>query len=174
VRKSVLWIVLVVVSVFHLFPAEELEAGATGTAGGSTASAGEEPRIVSSLAEAVSDPPKPLLLVFFALDCPLCWEELFEMKYFVHKHSIPIDLIGVTMDRREELDPFLRKYSFYHPIVSDRQRELYRRFGIRLEPATIIVEDGRILYRDGPVEDFPARKEKIQKCLLQIAAKSPS
>ncbi len=161
-RKNAVLIVLAFVIIIPSGPA------AAGPAGGA-----EDPRIVSSLAEAAPDPLRPIVLVFFSLDCHVCWEELFEMRYFVQKHSIPIDLIGVTMDKREELEPFLRKYSFFHPVVSDRQRELYRRFQVRLEPATVIIENGCILYQDGPVEDYFARREKARKCLLEIAAKSP-
>jgi peroxiredoxin len=133
----------------------------------------EDPLIVSSLAEAAPDQQRPIVLVFFSLDCHVCWEELFEMRYFVQKNSIPIDLIGVTTDKRGELEPFLRKYSFFHPVVSDRRRELYRRFQVRLEPATVIIQNDRILYRDGPVDDYFNRREKARKCLLEIAAKSP-
>jgi peroxiredoxin len=145
----------------------------SGPASAGPARGAEDLRIVSSLAEAAPHPQRPIVLVFFSLECHVCWEELFEMRYFIQKNSIPIDLIGVTTDKREELEPFLRKYSFFHPVVSDRQRELYRRFQVRLEPATVIIRNERILYEDGPVEDYFARREKARKCLLEIAAKSP-
>jgi len=149
-----------------------IQAGAAKVEPAGPAEAAEDPRIVSSLAEAAPDPQKPLVLVFFSLDCHVCWEELFEMRYFIQEYSIPIDLIGVTMDKNDDLEPFLRKYSFFHPVVSDRQRELYRRFQVRLEPATVILENGRVLYRESPVEDYSNRKEKVRKCLLEIAARS--
>jgi peroxiredoxin len=162
VRKNAASVVLALVSIILSGPATARPAGGA-----------EDPRIVSSLAEAAPDPLRPAVLVFFSLDCHVCWEELFEMRYFLQKNSIPIDLIGVTMDKRGELEPFLRKYAFFHPVVSDRQRQLYRRFRVRLEPATVIIQNDRILYHDGPVEAYFARKEKVRKCLLEIAAKSP-
>jgi peroxiredoxin len=162
VRKNTVAVVLIFVIMIHA------SAAAIRLAGGA-----EDPRVVSSLAEAAPDPQRPLVLVFFSLDCPVCWEELFEMRYFIQKHSLPVDLVGVTMDKARDLEPFLRKYSFFHPVVSDRQRELYRRFKVRLEPATVIIQHGRILYRDGPVENYFARREKAQKCLLGIAFRSP-
>jgi peroxiredoxin len=131
-------------------------------------------RIVSSLAEAVRRPDGPLLLVFFSLECPVCWAELFEMKYFVEKNSIPIEFVGVCQESRDELQPFLAKFSFFYPVVSDHKKELYRRFRVRLEPHCVILENGRVILEDNTAEDFLLRKEKIVRCLLGIASRSPA
>jgi peroxiredoxin len=131
-------------------------------------------RIVSSLSEAVRRPDGPLLLVFFSLECPVCWAELFEMKYFVEKNGIPIEFVGVCQESREDLEPFLAKYSFFYPVVSDRKKELYRRFRVRLEPHCVILKNGRVILDDDTAEDFLLRKEKIVRCLLGIVSRSPA
>lgn len=130
------------------------------------------PRIVSSLNEAVPDPQRAMVLVFFSIECPACWEELFEVRWLVSNYSIPIDLVGVTRDRREELEPFLGKFGFQEPVVSDRQRELYRRFRVAGEPFVVILADGAVLYRDHPADGPEERREKTKKCLLEIRDKS--
>lgn len=132
---------------------------------------GEENRVFFSLAEAVKQPERPLLLVFFSLDCHVCWEDLFEMKYFVEKYSIPIELVGIARDDPAELEAFLDKYSFSYPVVCDRRKEIYRRFKVKLEPFKVILKNGTILYEDNGYEDFLARRERIKKCLLEIASK---
>ncbi len=132
------------------------------------------PRVVSSLSQAVSDPQGALVLVFFSLECPVCWEELFEVRDFVFNYSIPIDLVGVTLDQPEVLEPFLRKFGFLEPVVSDRQRELYRRFRVGAEPWVVIIENDLVLYRDRPTDDQSARREKARQCLLGIRDRSRS
>jgi hypothetical protein len=131
-------------------------------------------RVVSSLAEAVCRPDGPLLLVFFSLECPVCWAELFEMKYFVEKNSIPIELIGICQESRDELEPFLAKYSFFYPVVSDRRKEVYRRFKVKLEPHCVILENGCVIFEDNAAEDLLLRREKAYQCLLGIASRSPA
>ena len=128
-------------------------------------------RIYFSLAEAVTQPERPLVLVFFSLDCHVCWEDLIEMKYFVEKNSIPVELVGISKDAPPELEAFLDKYSFSYPVVCDKRKELFRRFKVKLEPFKVILKNETILYEDNGYEDFFVRRERIKKCLLEIASK---
>jgi peroxiredoxin len=130
----------------------------------------ETVKIYSSLEEAVPRPARPLLLVFFSLDCHLCWDELFEMRHFLEKNSIPVDLVGISRDPEEELRPFLSKFAFFHPVVSDRGRALYRRFEVRLEPFRVILDRGSVLYQDDSALDFFVRRDKVKRCLVEIAS----
>jgi peroxiredoxin len=132
---------------------------------------GEKDRIYFSLSEAVKRPDGPLLLVFFSLDCHVCWEDLIEMKYFIEKNSVPIEFIGISKDAPAELEEFLDKYSFSYPLVCDRRKELYRRFKVKLEPVIVILKNGTVLYQDNVYEDFSVRREKVKRCLLEIASK---
>jgi peroxiredoxin len=132
---------------------------------------GQRNRVFFSLAEAVTQPERPLLLVFFSLDCHVCWEDLIEMKYFIEKNDLPVELIGISSDAPPELEDFLDKYSFPYPVVCDKRKELHRRFKVKLEPFKIIIKNDAILYADDAYQDFFARREKVKRCLLEIASK---
>lgn len=134
----------------------------------------ERPRIVSSLEEAAGESRGPFVLVFFSLDCPVCWEELFEARYLLVKNTIPIDLIGISAETPEDLEPFLEKHGFFSPVVSDRRRELFRRFRVRLEPFVVVLEGDRVLYRDDDIDDLVTRREKLRQCVLAINSRRPS
>src|SRR4030042_406749 len=112
-RKKAVLIVLLLGSLMGLLGAGKLRGGVA-------------VKIYCSLEDAVPRPVRPLLLVFFSLECHPCWDELFEMRYFLEKNSIPVDLVGISSEREEELKPFLSKYAFSYPVVSDRGRTLFK------------------------------------------------
>jgi hypothetical protein len=142
-----------------------------GSPSGQVIPGGDGVRIFGALSEAVPRPEQPLLLVFFSLDCPVCWGELFEMRHFIEENDIPVDLIGISSEPEDELRPFLGKYAFFHPVVSDRARALYRRFRVRLEPFLVVLEGDSVLYLDDTSEDFSVRGDKVKRCLLEIASR---
>ena len=131
----------------------------------------EEVKIFSSLGDAVPSPVRPLLLVFFSLGCHVCWDELFEMKYFLEKNSIPVDLVGISLAPEEELRPFLSKYAFSYPVVSDREKTLFRRFKVRLEPFCVILNRDSVLYADDKSQDLSVRRDEVKRCLVEIASR---
>jgi peroxiredoxin len=131
----------------------------------------ETVKIFSSLEEAAPRPERPLLLVFFSLECHPCWDELFEMRYFLEKNSIPVDLVGISSEPEEELRPFLSKYAFFHPVISDRSKTLFRAFRVRIEPYCVILNHGSVLYQDDTTRDFFVRRDEVKRCLLEIASR---
>lgn len=131
----------------------------------------ENVNLFSSLDEAVAEEGVPVLLVFFAIDCSVCWEDLFEMKYFIQTHDLKVRIAGVSTDPVRELRMFLEKYAFFEPVVSDRGGKLRREFGVDLEPFKIILKDRRIIYRDDAYEDFETRRKKAKECLFEIGRK---
>jgi peroxiredoxin len=128
-------------------------------------------KIYGSLEEAVGRPHRPLLLVFFSLECRVCWDELFEMRYFLEKNDIPVDLVGISPEPEEELRPFLAKYGFFHPVVSDRRKAVFRKFQVRQEPFRIILDREAVVFMDDTSVDFFVRRDKVEKCLLEIASR---
>ncbi len=138
---------------------------------GQTVPGDDDIRIVARLNEAAPRPERPLLLLFFSLGCHVCWEDLFEMKHFIESSHIPVDLVGVSSDPEEELRPFLKKYAFFHPVVSDRARTLYRRFRVRLEPFRVILDGDNVVYVDDTSADFFVRRGQAKRCLLEIASR---
>lgn len=131
----------------------------------------ETVKIFSSLEEAIPCPVRPLLLVFFSLGCHPCWDELFEMRYFLQNNSIPVDLVGISWEPEEELRPFLAKYAFFGPVVCDRGKTLFRKFKVRLEPFCVILNRGAVLYQDDTNQDFFVRRDEVKRCLLEIASR---
>jgi len=134
----------------------------------------DEVTIVGSLEEAAGRRPGPAVLVFFSLDCPVCWEEIFEVRYVIEKNNIPVALIGISADSLGDLEPFLARHAFFYPVVSDQGRELFRRFKVKLEPFVVVLEGGRVIHRDNTSEAMDVRREKLTQCLLEISAKRPS
>lgn len=132
---------------------------------------GQKSRVYFSLAEAVGNPNRPVLLLFFSLDCHICWEDLIEMKYFIEKNSIPIEFVGISKDGPDELGEFLEKYSFFYPVVCDRRNDLFRRFKVKLEPFLLIIRRDVILYEDNACEDFFTRRERVRRWLLEMASR---
>lgn len=129
-------------------------------------------KIFDSLEEAVPRPVRPLLLVFFSLDCHLCWDELFEMRYFLEKNSIPVDLVGISREREAELRPFLSKYGFFCPVVSDAKKTLFKKFRVRLEPFRVILDNqGSVLYEEDTSRDFFVRRDEVKRCLIEISSR---
>lgn len=129
-------------------------------------------RIFSSLEEVVSpSSPLPHLLIFFSLACHVCWDELFEMKEFIEKYNIPVGIVGIAKETPQALQSFAARYSFVYPIVLDAERQLYRKFRVRLEPYRVILERGKIIYQDDLDEDFLIRRDKAKRCLLEIASR---
>ncbi|MBP1768150.1 MAG: AhpC/TSA family [Candidatus Aminicenantes bacterium] len=128
-------------------------------------------RVFRTLEEAAGRPERPLLLVFFSLECHVCWDELFEMRHFLEKNCIPVDMVGVSSDREEDLTPFLAKYGFFHPVVSDREKTLFRRFKVRQEPFRVVLDRETVVFLDDSSQDFFARRDNVKQCLLEIASR---
>jgi peroxiredoxin len=93
------------------------------------------------------------------------------MRYFLEKNSIPVDLVGISSEREEELKPFLSKYAFSYPVVSDRGRTLFKKFKVRLEPFCVILDQGSVLYEDDTSQDFFVRRDEVKRCLTEIASR---
>jgi peroxiredoxin len=127
-------------------------------------------RIYQSLEEATRNSSQPVLLVFFSLACYVCWDELFEMKEFIEKFSLPVLLVGVSTDGKEELQAFADRYSFPYPIVQDEEKQLYRRYRVRLEPYRLILVKNQPVYQDDDLLDYSSRREKAKNFLFRLAS----
>ncbi len=125
-------------------------------------------RIYSSLEEAIGNSSQPVVLIFFSLACYVCWDELFEMKEFIEKFSLPVLLVGVSTDESEELKAFAARYSFQYPIVRDEEKKLYRQYQVRLEPDRLILVRNQAVYRDDSLLDYSLRREKVKNFLFGL------
>jgi hypothetical protein len=145
----------------HLFAAAALLAGGLPGAAGDPA----EIRICSTLAEAAPAGTGPVLLVFFSVECPICYEELFEARYLVDKGGWPVEVVGVSIALREDLEAFLDKHAWTAPVVLDRRRALFRKYHVGAVPLKVLLLGTEAVYRDDPYLGPEARREELIRCL---------
>jgi len=113
----------------------------------------------------------PVLLVFFSIECAVCWDDLFEMSWFCAKNELDIPVAGVAAAGGEALHDFLGKFGSRLPVVADPQRRIFRRYNVPMDPFKIILVDGRVVYRDDPYRSFFERREAAKLCLKTIASR---
>lgn len=140
-----------------------LAAGPAGPAEGSG-----EVRICSGLEAAAPPGSGPVLLVFFSTDCPVCYDDLFETRYLIDKGRWPVAVVGVTTGLREDLRAFLEKHAWTSPVVLDRRKALFRRFGVDAVPFKALLLGPETVYRDDPYVDAEARWEELTRCLKRL------
>lgn len=126
-----------------------------------------EARICSSLGEAAPPGSGPVLLVFFSVECPVCYEELFEARYIVDKGRWPVAVVGVTIALRDDLETFLDKHAWTAPVVLDRRRVLFRAYAVDAVPFRVLLLGTEAVYRDDPYLGPEARRMELIRCLTR-------
>lgn len=149
---------------FSFFTAAALVAAGLG--GGAVRPA--EVRICLSLEEAVPAGSGPVLLVFFSIECAVCYEALFEARQVLDRGHWPVEVVGVSIALRDDLEDFLEKYAWTRPVVLDRRKVLFRRFEIHAVPATVLLLGREAVYRDDPYLGPAARREELVQCLTRL------
>src|SRR5512139_1776864 len=109
-----------------------------------------EVRICSSLEEAAPAGSGPVLLVFFSIECTVCYEELFEARYLIDRGRWPVAVVGVSLALRDDLEAFLEKHAWTQPVVLDRRKVLFRRFQVHAVPFKFLTLGTEAVYRDDP------------------------
>jgi len=125
-------------------------------------------KLMLTFEEAIPDPKQPVLLVFFSTVCPTCWNELFEAKYLIESNGFPVQLVGVSVEKPEYLKPFLEKYSFPYPVISDRHREVYRRFNVQHDTYKILLQGNKVLYREDVLQDTKTQRKMLEQCIFKV------
>lgn len=132
--------------------------------------AGIEVRIFPTLEEATGMAGGPVLLVFFSTECPSCYDDLFEARHLVEKGGFAVAVIGVFSGPKDTLRTFLEKFAWTWPVVLDRRKTLFRKFGVDMVPYKALLSGGKAIYRDDPYKDFNRRREELEKCLRKICS----
>lgn len=127
-----------------------------------------------SLEEVPLRPGLPVVLVFFSTACPACWDDLFEVRSMIEENGLELELIGVTKDPERSIRAFLDKYGFPGPIIRDERKRLYRDYRVEIEPAAVVIEHGRVTYKDDAYRDYPSRREELKKWMMRRAGRSMS
>lgn len=145
-----------------------LLAGCRSGPGGGAPGLGSGPRVHSSLEDALPARGSPVLLVFFSTGCPPCYDELFQARLAVEKAGWPLTVIGVCQGPAEDLVVFLEKFAWKLPVVLDRRRRLFRRFGVQTVPHKAVLARGRTVYLDDPYAGPSRRWEDLSACLRKL------
>jgi thiol-disulfide isomerase/thioredoxin len=124
-------------------------------------------RICTSLGEASPPGSGPVLLVFFSIECPVCYEELFEARYLLDKGRWPVAVVGVSIALRDDLETFLDKHAWTAPVVLDRRRALFRAYDVDAVPFKVLLLGTEAVYRDDPYLGPEARREELIRCLTR-------
>jgi hypothetical protein len=111
------------------------------------------------------------LLVFFSTECVSCYEDLFEMRYLVEKNGWPVSVVGIAAGVREDLEVFLEKHAWPFPVVWDRKKSAFKRFGVRNAPFKLVLAAGAVVHRDDVYQDFVRRRAEVAKFLGGIFAR---
>jgi len=139
-----------------------------GTALFTVSQAGVEVRIFPTLEEAAGLAGGPVLLVFFSTDCPSCYNDLFEARHLVEKGGFAVAVIGVFSGPKDTLRAFLEKFAWTLPVVLDRRKTLFRKFGVDIVPYKALLSGGKAIYRDDPYKEAGRRREELEKCLQKM------
>ncbi|MDD8021215.1 MAG: redoxin domain-containing protein [Acidobacteriota bacterium] len=161
ITALIIWLLFIAISNSFLFGFQSVGQPFPGTTA----------KIYHSLEEAAGTSSWPVLLVFFSLDCFTCWDELFEMKEFIEKFSLSVQLIGVSTDKKEELEAFASRYSFNYPIIQDEDKYLYRQYKVRHEPYRVVLDKNQAVYIDDDRHDYSLRREKTKHFLLSLTSR---
>jgi hypothetical protein len=133
--------------------------------------AGVEIRIFPTLEEAAGSAGGPVLLVFFSTDCPSCYDDLFEARHLVEKGGFAVAVIGVFSGPKDTLRAFLEKFAWTLPVVLDRRKTLFRKFGVDMVPYKALLSGGKTIYRDDPYKEAGRRREELEKCLRKMCSR---
>lgn len=129
-------------------------------------------QVYRALTDVALDPGRPLVLVFFSAACPVCFDDLFEVRYFVEKNGLEAEVVGVSRDPESVLLTFLEKYAYRRPVVRDAGKKLFRAHKVDLEPYVVILDNGRVVFKDNGLLDFKSRREEREKWLMRNAGRS--
>jgi len=113
----------------------------------------------------------PALVVFFSTTCGSCYEELFEMRYFIEAHGLPVEVIGVSGGPREDVAAFLAKFDYHRPVVLDAKGRLRRAFHVDSVPLSLVIRGGRVVCRPDVYQEPHRRREEMKRCLLEIGSR---
>lgn len=128
-------------------------------------------RLYGELGDVPCRPGRPIVLVFFTTACPTCWDDLFEVRFFIEEQGLEFELVGVTRDSESAVRAFLGKYGFPGPVVRDARKRLFRAYAVEAEPFTVVINDGRVVYRDDSFLGFKSRREELKKWMMRHAGR---
>jgi len=113
----------------------------------------------------LADERTPVLLMFFATDCPVCFDDLLDMAYFIDREGLPVRAVGVSGDAEADLREFVGKYSVRIPVIRDQRGRIRKRFKVDGFPFRIVLRGKEVVFRDDPYLPLDERREAARRFL---------
>ena len=100
----------------------------------------------------------PLMLVFWATWCPVCKEELPQIKKIVDEFGPRgLAVIGINVgvnDSPRKMVAYKKKYGLEYPVAFDQDSRVTKAFGVAGTPTILILDKkGIVRYRNAAVPD---------------------
>lgn len=117
---------------------------------------------------------KPVIVTFWATDCPVCIREIPHLRELYNRyHPQGLEIIAVAMyyDPPSHVVAMSRDKQLPYPVALDLQAEHAKAFGdVRLTPTSfVIAPDGRIVMHKTGGFDLPDMKSRIEALLTETA-----
>jgi len=134
----------------------------------------ERPVIFSSLEEARRTADSPAVLVFFLVDCPACYQAIFEVRSMLDEYGPAVELIGITIGDRKELEEFVDRHEVELALVLDRRKTILKRYGVNHFPYKLALAGDKVIYRDDLYMPGEMQYEELRRCLNSAFSRSSS
>ncbi len=113
---------------------------------------------------------QPVLITFWASNCPSCLKEIVHFKSLYqdyHAHGLEIIAIAMQYDRPNYVVAAAKNHQIPYHIVLDLHGQFAQAFGdIRLTPTTLLINpQGNIEYQITGLFDLQAMQKRIESLL---------
>jgi peroxiredoxin len=117
---------------------------------------------------------KPILMIFWATDCPGCVQEMPELNALYHDYADKgLAMIGVAMshDTPEHINAMRKQRKLPYTLTWDQNDEIATAFNrVRVTPTHfLIAPNGEIVMRKNGTMNFEHLREKIDSMVLTPA-----
>ena len=115
---------------------------------------------------------KPVLLTFWASNCPTCLHEIPQLKQLYQDltpKGLHIVSVAVYWDKLDRLRSKMQDEDLPYPVIYDGDKKLYHAInGYALTPTTFLINPkGRVVMKKVGEMDIPAVRNKILAMLEQ-------
>lgn len=111
---------------------------------------------------------KPLLIIFFSVDCRMCYEPIVKANLFYDKIINKMEILGVSRDEMERIKYFRVKYDIKFPLIYDKFAKYHKKFQVKVIPQRVLIKENRIIYKDDPYKNFSERDIEFNKILKKL------
>lgn len=112
---------------------------------------------------------KALIIIFFSLDCSVCYREILKFNELYDRFKSKIKVIGVSRERKDMVLGFQRTYGIKFPLYNDPSGRLHKRFKVKVLPYKIVVKCNKVIYQDDVYKNPLELQNAFDKVLMEIS-----